>query len=301
MTSYKKIAFQYIFKGWFIIDFASIIPFEFFSHNVSLIKLIRLIRLPKLIEMMDISIFDKLIESLFSGGKNDKLIIMFNLRYMYKIIRLMVMAIVITYFVGCFWYLFCSKIWDGQSTSSFISVFNLNNKSPYEKLIISCYFALTTLTTVGYGDLTPQNNSERIFAIFIMLLGVAMFSYVMGSFTDLISSYDKKIGISDKGSDLQNWLSLLNNFSKNKPFNSDLINRIDKHFAYFWKNDRNASISKDDPYLTSLPKRLRLKVMEFLWGDVFDKFSNFFLYTSGNREKFYKFYYDISFGLLPRR
>jgi len=25
----------------------------------------------------------------------------------------------------------------------------------YDRLIISCYFALTTLSTVGYGDLVP--------------------------------------------------------------------------------------------------------------------------------------------------
>lgn len=301
VSSYKSIAWHYMFRGWFFIDIISIIPYELISHDSSLLKLIRLLRLPKLIVLVDISRFDKFIDSLFLGKKNDKLMIMFNIRFLFKIIRLIIIAIIITYFVGCFWYLFCDKMSVYYDGHDFINKNNLENKSAFDKLIISCYFALTTLTTVGYGDYVAVNNSERIFAIFVMLLGVAMFSYVMGSFTELISSYDKKMGVSDKGSDLQNWLSLLGKFSKNKPFSSDLIKKIDKHFAYFWKNDRNASISKNDPYLTSLPKSLKLKVMEFLWGDIFNKFANFFLYYSVNKEKFFKFYYDISFCLLPRR
>ena len=43
-----------------------------------------------------------------------------------------------------------------------------------------CYFALTTLSTVGYGDLAPQSNVEKIFGIIIMILGIALFSYIMG-------------------------------------------------------------------------------------------------------------------------
>lgn len=249
---------------------------------------------------MSINRFDRLMDSLFSKSKNDKLIVMFNLRYSYKLVRLMIVAIAITYFVGCFWYMFCDHFKE-INQYSFISKYNLQNKTALEKVIISCYFTLTTLTTVGYGDFVPTNNAERIFAIFIMLLGVAMFSYVMGSFTDLISSYDKKIGLNDKGSDLQNWLMQLGKLNKNKPFTGDLLNKIDKHFVYFWENDRNASLSKDDPYLRSLPKRLRYKIMDFLWGDILLKFAKFFLYFSSNKEQYNKFYYNISFGFMPRR
>lgn len=56
-------------------------------------------------------------------------------------------------------------------------------------MIISCYFALTTLSTVGYGDYYAISNIEIITAIFIMLGGVAFFSYIMGSFIDIISDY----------------------------------------------------------------------------------------------------------------
>jgi len=62
-----------------------------------------------------------------------------------------------------------------------------------------CYFALTTLSTVGYGDYYPISNLERICAVVIMLGGVAFFSYIMGNFIEIISSYKAKMGDPDKG------------------------------------------------------------------------------------------------------
>ena len=52
------------------------------------------------------------------------------------------------------------------------------------------YFALTTLSTVGYGDYHPLSNIEMLFACIIMMGGVAFFSYIMGNFLEIISSYD---------------------------------------------------------------------------------------------------------------
>jgi hypothetical protein len=260
----------------------------------------RLIRLPKLSELVNMARFDKLLDSLYSKSKGDRLMTIYNLRYTFKIIRLVIIATIITYFLGCIWYFFCDKMSDHYPIS-FISKYNLKEKNDFDKLIISCYFVLTTLSTVGYGDLVATNNAERIFCIFLMLLGVAVFSYVMGNFTELITNYDKKLGISDKGEELQNWLTLMSKFSNSKPLSNELIKKIDNHFAYFWENDRNSTIDKNDPYLTFLPKSLRLKIIEFLWGDVFNKFSNFFMYYSGNKEKFFKFYYNISFNLMPRK
>jgi hypothetical protein len=49
-------------------------------------------------------------------------------------------------------------------------------------MVIVSYFALTTLSTVGYGDYYPISTNEMIIAIFFMLGGIAFFSYIMNSF-----------------------------------------------------------------------------------------------------------------------
>jgi len=48
------------------------------------------------------------------------------------------------------------------------------------------YFFFTTLSTVGFGDLHPRSDAERILMAFLMLLGVAVFSYVMGNFIEIL-------------------------------------------------------------------------------------------------------------------
>ncbi len=40
--------------------------------------------------------------------------------------------------------------------------------------IDSLYFSVITLTTVGYGDLSPQTNGGKIFTIFYIFIGLGM-------------------------------------------------------------------------------------------------------------------------------
>jgi len=56
---------------------------------------------------------------------------------------------------------------------------------------------------------------ERIIAVIIMLGGVAFFSYIMGNFIEIISNYEKKMGVVDKSSELHTWLMNLTRFTNN--------------------------------------------------------------------------------------
>ena len=195
--------------------------------------------------------------------------------YIFKILRLIIIAIIITYFLGCVWYLISNElnpIFDA-SEDTFVKASGLEDASNFRRLIVSCYFALTTLSTVGYGDYHPISNLERILAVIIMLGGVAFFSYIMGNFIEIITNYNEKMGIIDRGTDLHNWMTLLTRFTNNKPLPRSLITQIDQHFAYFWANDRLASISKDDEFLHALPRSVKRTIMtNYLWQDVFFKF-----------------------------
>jgi hypothetical protein len=76
------------------------------------------------------------------------------------------------------------------------------------------YFAITTLSTVGYGDYHPISDYEMIFASLIMLGGVAFFSYIMGNFMDIISSYSSKMGSLDRTDELNEWIVSLERFTQ---------------------------------------------------------------------------------------
>ena len=47
------------------------------------------------------------------------------------------------------------------------------------------YFVVVTLTTVGYGDITPQTYNEKILTMILILIGIVIFSTITAS----ISSY----------------------------------------------------------------------------------------------------------------
>ena len=52
--------------------------------------------------------------------------------------------------------------------------------------MLSVYWALATMTTVGYGDVGPVNHDERLFALVAAMIGGIVFSYSLGSITQLI-------------------------------------------------------------------------------------------------------------------
>lgn len=52
------------------------------------------------------------------------------------------------------------------------------------------YFSVTTIVTVGYGDITSVSSGEKIVNVFFMIIGVIAFSYATGSLSSIISSYD---------------------------------------------------------------------------------------------------------------
>jgi voltage-gated potassium channel len=54
------------------------------------------------------------------------------------------------------------------------------------------WLAFTTAATVGYGDLVPSTVAARVFAVFIVLLGYALFSVVTASIAALFVGEDEK-------------------------------------------------------------------------------------------------------------
>jgi voltage-gated potassium channel len=54
------------------------------------------------------------------------------------------------------------------------------------------WLAFVTVATVGYGDLFPTSAAARIFAVFIVLLGYALFSVVTATISALFVGEDEK-------------------------------------------------------------------------------------------------------------
>jgi hypothetical protein len=58
---------------------------------------------------------------------------------------------------------------------------NLVAAPGWQQYVASLYFVTYTLTTVGYGDITPVTPAEQIVATCIMLVGIVFFGLVISS------------------------------------------------------------------------------------------------------------------------
>ena len=52
------------------------------------------------------------------------------------------------------------------------------------------------------------------------------------------------MGIVDKSADLQVWITSLTKFTNNQALPRELVQKIDEHFKFVWKNDRLSSLIK---------------------------------------------------------
>ena len=59
-------------------------------------------------------------------------------------------------------------------------------------LFDSLYATIITITTVGYGDLSPQSQSGRIFAIFFTLFAIGLAGYAISSVAAVLFETQQK-------------------------------------------------------------------------------------------------------------
>lgn len=129
-------------------------------------------------------------------------------------------------------------------------------------MIVVVYFAFTTLATVGYGDYRPHSDIERIMCSFILLFGVAVFSFIMGNFIEILMSFKSVTAENEESENLTKWLGLLARFNKGRPLPKDMTRKIENYFDYYWANDKNYAIKseEDKRFMQELPKQIRFNV-----------------------------------------
>ena len=85
-------------------------------------------------------------------------------------------------------------------------------------MIKMIYFAFTSLSTVGFGDYCPRGDIERILGAMMLLFGVAIFSYIMGKFIEMI----EKIQLLNQDLEEEDKLVRFFNVIKHFNYNRDL-------------------------------------------------------------------------------
>ena len=63
--------------------------------------------------------------------------------------------------------------------------FNNDDNQSFKPYIAAYYFITTTITTIGYGEFLPYETLEMIFVMSLELLGLATFSFILGTMTSI--------------------------------------------------------------------------------------------------------------------
>ncbi|CAG9314472.1 unnamed protein product [Blepharisma stoltei] len=256
ITKRIEIARNYL-RFWFWFDLIATIPledlFEAFrisnssaTHAAQIInKLLRLIRISKLKQII-IGIEDYIASH--------------TLAILLVFLRLVVSAYMVAHWAACVWYYIASN--DAETNpDTWLNNTYMEKDDLTEIYITALYWAFTTMTTVGYGDVYPITQNEIIVACAAMAVACALFGYTVGSIGALVSKSNAE---SDEYRDK---VLAINAYMKNKEIPGDLRFRVRRYLDYIWENKKH-SIMGEIEILGLLSEPLKEEVYVHTRGEI---------------------------------
>eukprot|EP01084_Bolivina_argentea_P132951 234615_1 len=184
VTNKKSICLQY-FKTWFTIDFITCIPFELLPADgpgyiyLKVFRLFRLFRILKILRFIKMfRIFDSFMKQFVIRE------VLLALR-LFKILCGMLLC---AHFAACLWWYVGSKTENSWIDENDLRDDNIDNFTKYS---FSWYWAVVTLFTTGYGDISATNITEQWICSICILIGTCFYAYFIGTLTVLITEGDK--------------------------------------------------------------------------------------------------------------
>ena len=162
----------------------------------------------------------------------------------------------------------CFFIFVGKNESQgWIIQNNLQDKTFLDLYIASLYYLMTTLTTVGYGDISSYyNNFEIIFGIFILIVGTCAYSWIL----TYISNYIKKNN--EKFIDFEEKMKILSEIKLDYPnLDKNLYDRIKRYLNYN-KSEYKLNLKF---ILESLPSSLQNNLIIEIYKPIIQNFQFF--------------------------
>jgi len=132
--------------------------------------------------------------------------------------------------------------------------------------IDSLYWTVTTLTAVGYGDITPADSVQKLYAVGTMVVGLAFLGYMIGFMASMLSRRDPSRAL------FQENIEQLSVAAQYGGIPQDLQRRVYDYYAYLWR--QRLGYNESD-FLSSLPQGLKEEVSRHLKGHVLERIDLF--------------------------
>jgi potassium voltage-gated channel Eag-related subfamily H protein 7 len=194
VTDRRKIAVRYL-NSWFVWDLLSVLPFDFIGSlsgeehlaNLKSLRIIRLLRLAKVAKFFKTSNVIRRWERRGSMSHAETQLIKFG-----TAIEL------VAHWLACLW---CMQL-ASEAQGSYTWLHALTDSdgdgiisedeawSPISIYSAALYWAVVTITSVGYGDICGQNPFEFRVATICVLLSACLWAYIIGCACGIISNLD---------------------------------------------------------------------------------------------------------------
>eukprot|EP00520_Triparma_pacifica_P006086 CAMPEP_0118657744 /NCGR_PEP_ID=MMETSP0785-20121206/14188_1 /TAXON_ID=91992 /ORGANISM="Bolidomonas pacifica, Strain CCMP 1866" /LENGTH=810 /DNA_ID=CAMNT_0006550695 /DNA_START=182 /DNA_END=2610 /DNA_ORIENTATION=- len=287
---WKKISKKYC-KSFFLIDFVATFPFDlvFNTDNdsgvnrsaklVNLGKIMKLLRGLKLLRVYRLQKFIRDMETVYN--------VHHGISRMFNIILVVMLA---THIVACIWYVlgiegdleeadeYCTYLEDvGDDTLEVTEggwvcregyMMNKEGSMVDNRLryVASLYWAFSTLTTVGYGDISAKTVGEQLFSMLMMLLGVSWYAYVVGSMSTIMSSFDRQ------NKQIREKLECVNGFIRDAKLPQAMGKRVRNYFEYSLQKRNNGLFNYDaDEILSELSAQLKNEIITWVERDLIER------------------------------
>jgi hypothetical protein len=170
---------------------------------------------------------------------------------------LFIVFLILIHWIACFWFL--APYLADFPENSWVTAAGIAKEAPSTQYIRSLYWVVTTVATVGYGDILPANDYEYLFAAGVMLLGAFMYAFIIGNIANLVRNLDaEQAGYFQR-------VEAIGNYLHARHIPPRLNEQVRDYYEYLWAHQRGL---RQTAYLEELPPPFRLELLMHLTRDL---------------------------------
>ncbi|EGR29551.1 hypothetical protein IMG5_153220 [Ichthyophthirius multifiliis] len=174
--------------------------------------------------------------------------------YLLKLFNLIFMIFFVAHSVSIGWYLLGKSQKDNNFEIYWMKKVNILDLNWTQKYIFSLYWSLTTMTTIGYGDITPTNSYEIIFTVISMILMSCFFAYSINNIGMILQQIEKN------SQELIQDTLIIQRYLDRKKINKQLKTRITNYLTYLNDEKRNRNKEEEEKVFQKLSNKLRKQI-----------------------------------------
>ena len=178
----------------------------------------------------------------------------------------------IMHIIACGWIYVGEKDEWGTWITNYVGSRHSDATTVYIK---SLYWVVTTLTTVGYGDIYGESEYEFVYTMVVEFIGILVFSIIMSTVNSFLSAQGDVDIVETKSDQVDVWLVKLDNSRMSKSLPKILYDKIKVYITQSLLHDHKKLIDGYD-FLMQLKPRLRYELIKELFAPMIRDFDHIF-------------------------